>query len=279
MKHTLFVCLLGILQTSAFGVEITVGQTRLSIPAPAGFSAITGEMKPYAELAQRFVPPSNEQFALFLPDADVALAAKGQVPNSERKFYVQTTKTLVQPFVGSTDFSQLKGMIKTQNENTLKKIEEQVPDFLQKVNQGMAKDYGVDLGLSLTQMVPLPPHHETDRSLAYSMMVRMNAKDATGAPAVFEGVVTATFVHLQGKVLFLYVNAEKSALEWSRDQAQAWADAIIAANPSVGSVADRENRERLGGINWNEVGSTAIIGGIIGGVIGLVMYVFRRKGG
>jgi len=97
-------------------------------------------MKPYAEFARRFVPPTNEQFALFLPSADVAIAAKGQIPTSERKFYVQTAKEIIQPFVSTNDFAELKRMIKTQNEGILKKAEAQIPGFLQKVNKGISSD-------------------------------------------------------------------------------------------------------------------------------------------
>jgi hypothetical protein len=167
-------------------------------------------MQPYAEFAKRFVPPSNEQFALFLQDADVAVAARGEIPQPERWFYVQSAKALIQPFVTTADFAQLKRTIKTQNEGIVKKAKSQVPGLLQNVNKGISADYDVDVNLSLDQMVPLPPHYETERGLAYSSILKYKANDEDGKPSVYEGVVTATFVHVQGKVLFLYANAEKS---------------------------------------------------------------------
>ncbi len=279
MRTALLVCGFAILYSHASGVEITVGPTRLSIPAPPDFGLLTADMKPYADFVQRFVPPSNAQFAVFLANADLALAAQGQIPQADRKFCVQTAKGIIEPFVGAGDFAELKRVIKSQNESLLKKVEAQMPDFLQKVNQGLTKDYEVDLGLSLTQMVPLPVHYETDRCLAYSMFVRMAAKDGGGHPTEYEGVVTATFVHLRGKVLFLYVNAEKAGLAWSREQARSWADAIIAANPSVGEVARRERSERHFGFIGSGVGRAAVVGAVVGGIIGLLGYVFRKRNG
>jgi hypothetical protein len=236
-------------------------------------------MQPYAELAKRFVPPSNEQFALFLPDADVAVATRGEIPQPQRWFYVQSAKALIQPFVSTADFAQLKRTLKTQNEEILKKAESQMPGLFQKVNKGISADYNVDLNLSLDQMLPLPPHYETERGLAYSTLLKYKVNDEAGKPSVFEGVVTATFVHIQGKVLFLYANAEKSGLDWCRSESRKWADTVISANPSTGDIAVRESRPSRTGFDWSKVFGKAIAGAIIGGIVGALGYVFRKKKG
>jgi hypothetical protein len=156
-------------QLSLTGAEILVGTTRLSIPTPEGYSLITSNMQPFAGVAERFVPPANEEFALFLPEAGAIAAARGEMPQFERKFSVQTSKELVQPFVSSAQFAEVKQAIKRQNGDALKRAESQMPGFLQKVNEGIAQDYNVNLNLALDQVVPLAPHYETERGLAYSM--------------------------------------------------------------------------------------------------------------
>jgi hypothetical protein len=263
--------LLFVVPSIGLAIEISVGPARLSIPAPAGYAPITSDMQPYAELAKRFVPPSNEQFALFLPEADVAAAARGEVPQPLRLFYVQTTKALIRPFVSTAEFTELKRTIQSQNEEILKKAEAQMPGLFQKLNQGISADYDVNLNLSLDQMLPLPPHYETERGLAYSILLKLKANDEGGKPSVYEGVVTATLVHLQGKVLFLYVNAEKSGLDWCRSESRNWANTVIAANPSVGEIAARESKRS--GFDWNEL----FIAGVVGGIIGALSWVFRKK--
>lgn len=232
-------------------------------------------MQPYAELAKRFVPPSNEQFALFLPQPDVALAARGEVPQPQRRFSVQSVKQLIQPFVSTAEFAQLKRTIKMQNEEILKKVESQMPGLLQKVNKGITADYNVDLNLSLDQVVPLPPHYETERGLAYSMLLKYKIDDEAGKPSVFEGVVTTTLAHIQGKVLFLYAFAEKLGLDWCRSESRKWTDTVIAANPSTGDVAVRERKRSRTGFDWSRVLAAAIIGGIVGAL----GYVFRKRKG
>lgn len=263
----------------AHAVEISVGATKLAIPAPSGFAPISSDMKPYATVAARFIPPSNEQFALFLPIDDAAAAAKGEIPISSRRCYVQTAKELIQPFVSSGDFAELKRIIKAQNDQILKKAEAEIPGLLKKVSSGLASDYNVDFGLTMSQMLPLPPHYETERGLAYSMIVKYNVADENGKPSVFEGAVTATFVFVRGKVLFLYVNAEKAGLEWSRVESKKWADMVIADNPSIGIIAEREIATRKSGFDWDRVIAKGIIGAIIGGIVGLIGYLFKKKKG
>ncbi len=264
-------------QPPLMAVEISVGTTRLSIPSPDGYSPITSDMQPYAELAKRFVSPSNEQFALFLPEAAAAAAARGEIPQPQRLFFVQTAKAFIQPFVSTADFAQVKRTIKTQNEDILKKVESQIPGHFQKVSKGISADYNVDFSLSLDQMLPLPPHYETERGLAYSTLLKYKVNDEEGKPSVFEGVVTATLVHLQGKVLFLYVNAEKSRLDWCRSESAKWADAVIAANPSTGDIAARERMPFLTGLDWSKAFAKAIGAAIIGGIAAGLMIVFRKR--
>ena len=279
MKLLLSACALALMSPLAGATEIVIGDTHLSIPAPAGFAPVTRDMKPYAEFAQRFVPETNEQFALFLSPADAAEAAKGGMPVPERKFYVQTAKALIQPFVGAADFAKLKDAIKTQNADYMKKVEAQMPGMMKKLSQGISDDYQVDVNLLVTQMLPFPPHYESERALGYSMLVKYSSNDANGKVVPFEGIATATFVYVRGKVLFLYANAEKDGLKWSRTESRKWAEMVIAANPSEGEVAVRETTQRASGFDWSEVGQKALIGAVVGGIIGLLSLLFKKKKG
>lgn len=276
MKHILFVCCLFVLQPFAHATEISVGGTSLSIPSPTGYSQITTAMKPFSELAARVVPPSNEQMALFLPIADVKSAAKGGIPDSIRRLAVQVAKKLIHSFVTNADFAEIKQTMKTQNDKMLKEIEAESPGIFEKLNKGILRDYDLDLKLSNVQMIPLPPHYETERSLAYSIISKVNVKDENGKSSIYEEASTVTLVHLQGKVLFLYVFSEKKGLDWSRTESQKWADTVMAANPSVGAVAIREASSSRSGFDWSKVGSGTLAGAFAGLIIGTIGYVFKK---
>lgn len=266
---------LGMIAPSLLGVEINVGGTRLEVPVPAGYAPITSGS--YLDFSKKFVPPTNEQFALFFTEADAAQIARGEVVVPERQCYVQSSKAIIQQFATKGDFAQLKDMMKRQNDDVFKKAVADAPKAVERMNKGLTEELNQDLKLSLNQMVPLPPHHENERSLAFSMLTKYQINDLSGKPEIFEGVVTATFVHVRGKVLYLYVNTEKKALEWSRTAAKAWAEQVIAANPSTGDTVERENKASKRGFDWNQVGTKALIGAVVGVLVAGVAALFRKK--
>lgn len=102
----------------------------------------------------------------------------------------------------------------------------------EKINKGFSDKYGVDLAFSVSQILPMPVHEESDRTLAYSAFVRFEMNDEFGnlTPNLF--VVTATVAQARDKLLLLFVYAEESGLEWNKETSRQWANSIGAANPS-----------------------------------------------
>jgi len=261
MKRLVFAACLVLLPAHALAVDVDVGGTTLTIPAPDGCTLIASDL-PYAQLMERFVPPQNRQLALFLGDGDAAIAAQGEVPEPTRLFYVQTPKAVIGRFATNADFAQAKSGIKGEYATIAKEVEKQLPGFMENVNKGISADYNVDLALSVSRVLPLPPHHESDRSLAVSMISKYGATDADGNPVSWEAAVTTTLVHVKGKVLFLYATADVADLEWSREASRKWAAAVIAGNPSAGAIAEQE---KGGGFDWL---TYAVIGAAVGGIVG-----------
>jgi hypothetical protein len=276
MKRLLRAGCLALVPAAAMAVEIEVGSTRLSIPAPDSYALVTDDMRPYADVAKRFVPPQNQQFALFLSPVDAALAAKGSVPEPQRLFYVQTLRDLVYRPMTTRDFASLKRAMKAENDQIAREIEAKAPGMIREINAGIEKAYDVDLALSVSQVVPLPPHHESDRSLALSMITKYGMTDVRGNPVSWEASITVTLVHVRGKILYLYAVGQKDDLSWTRDASREWAAAVVAANPSTGAIAEQE---RGAGFDWVGVVKYGIIGALVAGLASAFISVARRKRG
>ena len=252
---------------------------KLSIPAPPGYALVTDDMKPYAQLVMRFVPPGNQQFALFVSTTDAAVAAQGVLPKAERRFVVQSAKELI-PFTFTiADFAELKRTLKSQNAEILKEVQANSPALFASVNKGIIEDYKKDPNISLNQMVPFAAHYETESALAYSTLMRLNGNDKNGQPYVWVGVTTSTDVYLKGKVLFLIVYAEEKGMEWSRTASKEWAEMIVAMNsPSkvdigvLGMISYFLRRT-----NWLQVGNRTLIVFLVAIVLSLLGYVIRNK--
>jgi hypothetical protein len=130
--------------------------------------------------------------------------------------------------------------------------------------------------LNLNGMVPLPPHEDAERSMAFSMLLKYALTRPDGTPTNFSGIVTATFVHAKGKLLFLYANGGDDDLQWSRTVSHDWAAALLAANPSDAATLVLE-RKSSGGFDWNQLVYTTLVGGGIGGLIGLIRYLWKQS--
>ena len=257
--------------------DIQVGDVQITIPSPEGFSPVTPEMAPLFEMQKHFVPASNQEFVAFIAEENVPIAMAGDIPEMPRRFTVQTPKDLVGSFITSADFLEIKTVIKTQNDEIFKKVEQQLPGFSSQVSHGIKQQFDVDLALSISKMLPMPIHLETERAFAYSSFVKYDVKDEQGNTTPFVVVTTATIVHIKGKLLFLYTYAEESGLDWSKDAAKQWAEAVIAANPSDPQTATKEAQTPSAvNIDWNQVGEKAIVGGVIGGIIALFSVLLRR---
>jgi hypothetical protein len=235
-------------------------------------------MTPLYDLQKQFVAPTNEEFVSFIPERDLPTALKGNIPDLPRRFSVQTAKRLTNASVSSSDFAELKNVMKSQNAALMNKVEKDLPGLMKQINDGIIKKYDVDLALSVSQMVPLPTHEETDRILAYSALVKYDMNDPAGNPAPYVAVVTASFTHVKGKVLFLYSYAEETGLEWSRETSKQWANAVIAANPSDLQTSVKESLpSTVTGMDWRGVGAKAVGGAIIGLILGLIGWAVNRR--
>lgn len=257
--------------------EITVGSVSLTIPNPNGYSPVTQQMAGLYEVQKHFVASTNEELVAFIPERAVSIALKNEIPELPRRFTVQTAKDLVEPSVSTSEFGQLKSMIKTQNTELMKQVEKLLPGLMEEMNEGITKEYDIDLAFSVSQMVPLPVHEETERTLAYSALLNYDMKDEAGQPAPFVAAVTATFVHVKGKVLFLYSYAEEAGLAWSREASSEWADAVVAANPSDFQAKVNEALpSRVSGIDWGKAADKAVSGALLGLIVGLIAWAVRR---
>lgn len=273
MKRLLRLGWLVLLPAVAGAVEIEVGSTRIEIPAPDGYLLLTDEMQPYADLMRRFVPSQNLQHAVFLGEEDAALAAAGQVPQPKRFFYVQSLRDLAYRPIKARDFAELKRSMKSENDRTLKEIEEKAPGMIREISDGIAKDYDVDLALSLHSAVPFPPHFESDRTLAFSMITKYGMSGQGGSPESFEMSATVTVVHLKAKIVFLYAAGRKEDIEWTRTASREWVERIVAANPSTGETAAQER----GNINWAALAGMFVAVALVAGFTIARVFGFARR--
>jgi len=254
---------------------VQIGDTAISVPAPKGFTPVTKDMARLNQLLETFVPPDNVRFVTFIPEESLSALQAGQIPNLSRTFSLQTNKKAVTRTMTTSDFSEFKATVREQNDAIVKEAESKIPGLMEKVNQSLQGQFNTKMDMSLNGLVPLPPHAESDRSLAFSMLVNLTMMTADGQRTNLPGVVTTTYLHARGKLFFTYVYGGEKDLEWSRQVSKEWTAALLAANPSDDTTLAKESAGS-GGFDWTQVFRSALVGGLIGGTFGLFGYLFKR---
>lgn len=277
MKSKITIALLLLLSLSAFAADtFTINGNEITVPTPKGFVRITDEMIAVSKLVQQMADPANDTLAYYIMESDVPSAMAGEIPSLEKTFMLKVNKQLRGMTVGQDDFSQLKSMTKSQNQQIFESIKAQVPDHMRKMSEGMSKEFNVDFAMDISQMVPLEPHYEAENALAYSMYINFGV---TAGEEKTEEIVsgTATFLNASGAVLFLYGYGAKDELEWTREASTKWAESVMASN----SQPPAKSRNGSG-FDWSEVMEKGLIGAITGGFIALIIGVIskskRKKG-
>ncbi len=144
--------------------------------------------------------------------------------------------------------------------------------MLRDTGRGLREEFGADLELEVSDVVPLEPHEESENLLGYSMFFRETV--STGGGSEVHGVaVTSTLVLVSGKVLFLYCYGPKEDLEWTRKAAGEWARAILACNP-----LEAPRASRLTAIDWADVAADALTGAAVALLTTLLAgYLVKRR--
>jgi hypothetical protein len=217
---------------ASLAATVVVGTTPIVVPDPNGFTSITPQMRSVFELQKQSVPPNIEQFGAYISASEIhkALGDAGD-PNLDRRFDVGAARKSSDRNFTISDFQQFKEIIKTQNDELVSKAKRELPHFMENLNGYIARGSGIEDAISVMDVITLPPHEETARSISYSLFEKFNVTNIAGTPTTHVAAATMTFLYVKGKIIILHCFAEKQGLEWSRAALKQWADAIITANP------------------------------------------------
>ena len=279
MKKIVFLFLqLSVASLLADGVDIDIGGTAITIPAPNGFLPVTGNMPMVNQFLENLVAPQNIRFISFIPEQALSAMRRGELPDLTHHVSVQTAKAVVNTTVTRAGFEKFKQLMRTQNAELVRKTEKEAPGFMDRVNQGMGSDFNVKPDFKFNGVAMLPPHDENARWFAFSSFVNLSARTRDGTLTNFVGTVTTTCLLVKARIFFIYVNGTGDDLHWTRQVSKDWAAAILAANPPD-AITNAKESPPYGSLDWNRVVRIAVIGGMVGGLFGLTRFFFRRRQG
>ena len=155
----------------ANAIEIDVGGAKIEIPAPKGYVAVTSEYSVLERFMKSLVAPANLYLASFV-DGESLKASDSGIPDLTRYFSVQVLRQIQSRTVSKGDFDELKELVRNQNKEILKQTEKELDKALGGVTENLKNEFDMDAALKIADFVPFDPHHEDERSYAFSILMK-----------------------------------------------------------------------------------------------------------
>lgn len=243
-----------------------LGGRTIEIPAPAGYVRVADDMPELKRLADQLTDSLNDTLAFYIPESSALSARAGKLPSLDRYLVAKVSKKLRTATVGMGDFAEIRSKTMARLQQTIKELESKMPGQLEQIMKNVKREYDVDADLGGLRMIPLEFHRAFPDEFAYSMLISYGAGGETKSlrPA------TVTVTNVAGRVIFLYAYGPPDELAWTRESSADWQTTIARLNPSA-------PRNRWYGMDWEQVGWTALGGALIGGFGALLADFLRRR--
>lgn len=237
----------------------------VSIPAPEGFMFVTSENKKVYDLLTGVTPPGNRMLISCIPtNLDVV---ETDVTELTRYMMVQTARQDEDELISVKEFKQVTELAQQQILQSLAEAQKQIDQL--KKQMGDALGNAVEQPVTMDAVKPQfsPPHVRADRVLAFDTVTRYDAKLEDGTPFTFTVSCTAAMVHVNGKIIYVYVYGGEEDGQWTRQTNAQWVDAILALNPTAEIIVPGKEREPW----WRSAVRFGVVGGLIGGIVGGIL--------
>ncbi|WP_395716743.1 hypothetical protein [Prosthecobacter sp.] len=243
----------------------SVGGRMIKLPPPTGFQRIDGLNPEKDRLLESMLAASNRYLARFEP-------LQANAADASRSFNAQVLRSLENREIGDRTFAEMKQQTKKELDQARATIEAEIAKLKGKAEKAMQDATGADAALSVSDLAVLGYFGETPNSLGFTMAMNVEARAGDNTNKL-KGVIASMIVPVNGRLIYLYANADfksQADRQWAEKAVTDWRDAVLAANPRVeGPPASRSI--------FDGVGRSAIIGAIAGVIGGLVAMLLRKK--
>lgn len=229
MKQLFSILFLFFFSGSIYADVFLLAGKKIEVSSPQGFTRITKEMDAVYRMSQQLADPMNKQLAFYITDSSIPQAKANKMPSLDRYFMLKRSKKLEGMVISSEQFTEIKDAVKSQNKKLYEDIKSLTSKQMKSMSKGVSKEFDIDFAMKLTKAVPYDPHYETDNVLAYSLVINYGGS-VEGEKEDYIVSATATFVNLDGKVLFLFCYGLKEDIEWTRKASKVWVKTILAEN-------------------------------------------------
>ena len=215
--------------TTAF---LQIGSETVQVPTPAGFVETSRQSQELWKMALAFSAGDARIAAHYVPESDLKAFEAGKLVHFRQFMLVQTPKRAEGIVATQAQFDKLRGGTVDMQRNLAAKLEPRLAAEVDRVSKAVSTAQAASVNVRLREIVPVSVDRNDSRVLIYTVLTR--GEVTTGKKVEEVNTVASTaYCFVKGKVVMLAAYRQFKSpqdLQASRDMADSWANALIAAN-------------------------------------------------
>ncbi len=258
-------------------LQVDVGGVKINVQAPVGFHEISELSPDTRKLAETMTPRNNRLLAVFVSEEDLGRIMKGDAPMLERYMFLQVLRKLENSKISNAQFQQVVSRVKEQQNLMHSKMKEIVSTFLESASEKISTEYERSLEMKIGEPVPLGVFIEKPNAIGFASMVKYQLEEE-GEKLDHVVVGGSSIILARGKMLYAYVYStykDREDLNWVRLKSKEWVNSLLMSEIMSTTTGGSYDNTWASGIDWEQVISKAIGGGMAGGILVLIIGVFR----
>lgn len=221
-------CAQGFAKTS----PLRIGVETIQVPTPAGFVETSRRSQELWNMALAYSTGDARIAAHYVSESDLKAFEAGKVVHFRQFMLVQTPKRAEGIVATQAQFDKLRAGTVDLQRNLAAKLEPRLAAEVERVSKAVSTAQASNVTVRLGEIVPVSVDRNDSRILIYTVLSRAGV--ATGKKVDEENTVASTaYCFVKGKVIMLAAYRQFKSpqdLQASRNLADSWANALIAAN-------------------------------------------------
>lgn len=211
---------------------LQIGAETIQVPTPAGFVETSRRSQELWNMALAYSAGDARIAAHYVAEPDLKAFEAGKTVYFRQFMLVQTPKRAEGIVATQVQFDKLRAGTVDLQRNLAAKLEPRIAAEVEKVSKAVSTAQATNIKVRIGEIVPVSIDRNDSKVLVYTVFARAGA--ATGKKLEEENTVSSTaYCFVKGKVVMLVAYRQFKSpqdLQASRNMADAWANALVAAN-------------------------------------------------
>ncbi|MDZ4291750.1 MAG: hypothetical protein U1C47_07490 [Hydrogenophaga sp.] len=211
---------------------LQIGAETIQVPTPVGFVETSRRSQELWNMALAYSAGDARIAAHYVAEPDLKAFEAGKTVYFRQFMLVQTPKRAVSIVATQAQFDKLRAGTAELQRNLAAKLEPRLAAEVENVSKAVSAAQATKIKVRIGEIVPVSIERNDSKALVYTILARTGAL-VEQKPEEDNTVSSTAYCFVKGKVVMLVAYRQFRSpqdLQDSRNMANAWANALFAAN-------------------------------------------------